>query len=674
MSIGGVSRDLVPVGRLAVGPAALIALGVARLLPDTGPGLYLRLAAATVLVLTPGFLIATALGRRTAAATLAWALAALWAAATVTFAVGGSLSLILILLAAIAVGAAAFAARGELERPLRGSLPVLVLGIVFGLALWHVAGAVAGDGLFHLARVRKLDALDSLSLHAVDEFKDGGLHPGYAFPLWHTFLASVARLAGVDPARVLLHEASVLAPLAILVVYEAGSALFRSAWGGAAALAAQLALSAFAPGHGGTFVALALPSTAARLLLVPALLTLVFMYIDGPGPRLAASTAAAALTLALIHPTYAAFLLIPLGGYWVARVLIARTDGVRIGTALAAAALPAAAVALWLLPLAHDAKSHNPSAAELQRGIVHYRTYLDISASGHYRLAPEVFARGGAVAVAALVLIPLAAFAARRRWAALVLGGSLVILALTLVGPLFSHFADLVSLSQARRVAGFLPYAFAFAGGAAVLTRLLGAAVLPAALAAGALMQFAFPGQFGYRLGSGGPEWAAWVAAVGGAAALVVAIFRGRGTAFEREDRVTALAAVLFTLPVAIHGFLHWTPHSHGQPLTPGLRAALNDRVPRGDVVFSDLETSYRLAAYAPLYIAAAPPAHVADTNANHPYERRRDVLRFFHKGSLAIPRRYGAHWIVIDRKRFDLKLRLPRVYADRRYVLYRLQ
>src|SRR5436190_4333870 len=361
MSLGGVSRDLVPVGRLAVGPAALVALGIARLLPDTGPGLYLRLAAATALVLAPGFRIATALGRRTAAATRAWALAALWAAATVTFAVGGSLSLILILLAVIAVGAAAFAARGELEPPLRGSLPVLVVGIAFGIALWHVAGAVAGDGLFHLARVRKLDALDSLSLHAVDEFKDGGLHPGYAFPLWHTFLASVARLAGVDPARVLLHETSVLAPLAILVVYEAGAALFRSAWGGAAALAAQLALSAFAPGHGGIFVALALPATAARLLLVPALLALVFMYVDGPGPRLAASIAAAALALALIHPTYAVFLLIPLGGYWVARVLIARTDGVRIGTALAAVTLPAGAVGLWLLPLAHDARSHNPS-------------------------------------------------------------------------------------------------------------------------------------------------------------------------------------------------------------------------------------------------------------------------------------------------------------------------
>ena len=40
--------------------------------------------------------------------------------------------------------------------------------------------------------MRKLDDFGALSLRAVDEFKDGGLHPGYAFPLWH----GVARARG----------------------------------------------------------------------------------------------------------------------------------------------------------------------------------------------------------------------------------------------------------------------------------------------------------------------------------------------------------------------------------------------------------------------------------------------------------------------------------------------
>ena len=71
--------------------------------------------------------------------------------------------------------------------------------------------------------------------------------------------------------------------------------------------------------------------------------------------------------------------------------------------------------------------------------------------------------------------------------------------------------------------------------------------------------------------------------------------------------------------------------------------------------------------------MASSAPAHVADTRANRPYARQRDALRFMRTGDLAIPRRYGAEWIVLDRKRTRLRLDLPRVYADARYTLYRL-
>ena len=118
----------------------------------------------------------------------------------------------------------------------------------------------------------------SCSLDAVGEFVDGGLHPGYAFPLWHAFLALVAKIAGVDPADVVVHEAAVLAPLAFLVVYEAGAAVFRSRWLGVATLAATVGVTALASGSGGALRLLALPATAGgRLLLVPAALALVFI-------------------------------------------------------------------------------------------------------------------------------------------------------------------------------------------------------------------------------------------------------------------------------------------------------------------------------------------------------------------------------------------------------------
>src|SRR5262249_18350077 len=173
-----------------------------------------------------------------------------------------------------------------------------------------------------------------------------------------------------------------------------------------------------------------------------------------------------------------------------------------------------------------ETASHNPSASTLRAYFVQYRNQLVVYSLHSYRLAEEVFARTGAVAVAALVSVPLAYFARRRRWAALVLGGTVIIALLTLVPLFFSTFSDIVSLSQARRVVGFLPFAFAFAGGAAVLSRVLGWPVLPLALAAGIALQLAYPGDFGYHVEDGGPALVAWIAAGGGVTALVIGALR----------------------------------------------------------------------------------------------------------------------------------------------------
>jgi hypothetical protein len=64
----------------------------------------------------------------------------------------------------------------------------------------------------------------------------------------------------------------------------------------------------------------------------------------------------------------------------------------------------------------------------------------------------------------------------------------------------------------------------------------------------------------------------------------------------------------------------------------------------------------------------------VADTTENRPAQRRKAVIDFLHTGDLAIPRRYHAGWIVVAKRRFKLDLHLPKVYADPRFVLYRLR
>jgi hypothetical protein len=664
------------IGRAAYVAAVLVGLGISRLLPEHGFGLFLRLGAATLVVVLPGRLIARALGLRSTSATLAWTLAALSIVLGVVFLVRSSFSLALWLLLALGVGALFLPPRREVQpHPRRGRALVASAGLVLGLLLWHIAPkALIGDSPFHLARVRKLVELGSLTPWRLDELVDGGLHPGYAFPLWHAFLAAVTKLAGVDPALVVQHESALLVPLAALVAFEAGAALFASSALGAATAAAQVALVAFAAGHGGTYPLLARPAPAARQLLVPAVLALVFAYVREPSWRILLSAFVGAFALAIVHPTYAVFLCIPLAGWLVVGALAERRDAPRIAAGLAAAALPTAAVSLALLPLARDTVSHAPSSEELQRSLAHYHDQLVVHGTS-YHLAPEVFARNGAVAVAALVLVPFAALAWRRRWSPFVLGGSLAVLGVMLVPFLFEQLSDGVTLSQSRRAAGFLPFAFAFVGGVAVLTRVLAAFMLPIALAAGVVFQVLWPGDFGFRLVNGGPEHAAWFAAGGGLLALVVTLGVRRSFELDRSDWLAALAAGLFVLPVAVHGFTHWSTATMADPdaLTPGLVRELRDDVPRRDVVFSDLETSYRIAAYAPVLVVAAPVEHVANTKQNRPRERRADVLAFLATGDLAIPRRYHAHWLVVARLRPHPTLALRPVYRDARFVLYRL-
>jgi hypothetical protein len=76
------------------------------------------------------------------------------------------------------------------------------------------------------------------------------------------------------------------------------------------------------------------------------------------------------------------------------------------------------------------------------------------------------------------------------------------------------------------------------------------------------------------------------------------------------------------------------------------------------------------------VYVNAAPQTHVADTPANHPASRARDAEHFFQRGGpLATLRRYGAGWLLVDRTRvLHARFPLPQVYADGRYVLYRVQ
>ena len=98
-------------------------------------------------------------------------------------------------------------------------------GLLFAGAVWWTANTIWGDGLFHLARVRKLEAFDLTSLNVVNEFRDGGLTPATRFR------------SGIRPARSSLAWPTSIprprsctcrrsSPLAVVLAYAAGAALF----------------------------------------------------------------------------------------------------------------------------------------------------------------------------------------------------------------------------------------------------------------------------------------------------------------------------------------------------------------------------------------------------------------------------------------------------------------
>lgn len=671
---------------LVLALAAPLVLALGRLLPAEGPGLALRLAGAGgCILLLPGACIVRALGAPRSlgvalAASLAWSLAAVFLALAVTFAVSGALGLTVALLGLTTAAAFAFSLRAKaaISAPadVRGGLAVLVVGAGLAGALWWATGTIGGslgptvsDALFHLARIRKLDEGGALtSIRVVNDLAGADVHAGYAFPLWHGALALVARLADVDPELVVLYLPALLAPLALLVAYGAGAALFGSWAGGIGAALAQAALVAFPFGGVGALQFLAQPGGAARLLLVPGLLALVFTLAAGRAIPVLASLAAAAFALAIIHPTYVAFIALPLAGFFLARPLLGSPgEAGRLLAALGAILVPAGLVFLWLAQFVGETGETPP---------VRYSQQVETIGSA-MRLRPEQLAWGGGVKVAALLAVPLALLAARRRWAAYVLGGTCALALAALVPQLFERLADAVSLSQAVRLASFLPLPFALAGAAALAgrARLLGAAL---ALAAGIGFELA------YRDAATGAGWAVWVAALGAAAALV-ACTRMRPWSLDGgpPGPWAATAAAAFVLPGAVGGFAGFERWDEPDPygLTPGLTRALQDDVPPLSVVFAPSVTSYRIAGYAPVRIVVAPPGHVAFKDEQG-YAARQSAARDFFLEAATTPaqraallRRFGVGWVVVDKTRGSPKLPgdLALEYEDPRYALYRV-
>jgi hypothetical protein len=311
-----------------------------------------------------------------------------------------------------------------------------------------------------------------------------------------------------------------------------------------------------------------------------------------------------------------------------------------------------------------------------ERPAVRFTQQVETVDSGLH-LRPEQMAWGGGMKVAALVAVPLAILAGRRRWSAFVLGGSLALFLAALVPPAFDSLSDVVSLSQAVRLASFLPLPFALAGAAALAGRVR-------VFGAGAALAAALGFELAYRQPATGAGWAVWLAALGSALALV-AFLAVRPPRLDGgpPGAWAATAAVAIALPVAATGFSRlerWDkPDPYG--LTPGLVAALRHDVKPLEVVLAPSVTSYRVAGYAPVRIVVAPPGHTAFNTQQDYVRRQRAARRFFFDASTSVGerktilRRYDVRWVVVDQRRSrpPMPPGLELTYADKRYALYRV-
>ena len=173
--------------------------------------------------------------------------------------------------------------------------------------------------------------------------------PGYAFPLWHGWLALVAKLAAVDPSSVVLHESSILAPLALVLAFEAGRAVFRSASLAFATMLVFVSVMAFAPGGGGSYGARAAGdgrAAAARARGDRALLPLR----QGTGPPRCADARGSGHVARVRPPDVRALPRHPARRLR-ARARAPRTHGRARARALLAFGLPVVLVFAWLLPI-----------------------------------------------------------------------------------------------------------------------------------------------------------------------------------------------------------------------------------------------------------------------------------------------------------------------------------
>ena len=622
----------------AIAPLLVVpGLLVSRLLPETGLGLGLRLIFATACVLLPGFLVARALLLRGISATLPLALAGVALAMTVMFIFGATITLGLIALAAVGIVALPFALRGrQLAAAKRGrccSWPAASCS-VSRCGGWRRCSRATRCSISRAcASSTRSTACPARGRRVRRRRPAPGLRVPALARLPRDRRAPRRRRPGARRAARGEHPRAARRARGVRGGPRALPQLARPA---SRSPSRRSALIALAPGHGRRLQR----ARAARDRGAPAarpgrdralLRATVATARARPAPRSRPPRSA----LALVHPTYAIFLACrsPATSWraraaWRAASCVPRPHRVR------RVARPPRWSSRWLLPLVQKTASHQPDGAAFEgRGRAVPRAArsssprrpLPARAGGVRARRRDRDRRAGpGPARRAHAAAPLVGVRARRLASRC---------SRSMLVPRSSRtFADLVSLSQVAarsRLPAVRVRLRRRAGGADAL---LGWLVLPVALIAGIVLQLAFPGDFGYRLEDGGPAFVDLVGRRSAARSRSSSPRSSAGRGIARTGRAAAPRSprcCSSSRSACTASRTGRRQRATTSSLPPGLVARSCARTcPSGDVVFSrpgDELPDRRLPR--PSTWPHAPPAHVADTKPNHPYERRADAV-----------------------------------------------
>ena len=607
----------------------------------------------------------------------AWSVTALAPGFVLMLATGGGVPVIILWLLGV-VGAGLLIGRGKpvaMDLRLTPTFFWFAAGVVgFAALMWIGSWNNVGDAVEHIARMRKITDLDPAA-HHLDQLgllpPDTGLHPGYAFPLWHATGAAIVWLTGLDETVMFRFWPTALIPFVAAAVYNAGRQMFGCRAAGLATCIGYLGAFAFPIGVG-YFSQISYPGYICIFLFWPLIIDRTFTYMREGGREPIWTAAASSFVVSAAHPSYAPFMILLLGAFLVARFIMARdrTDDLRrLAVMLGAVTVPFLLFLVWLFPAADSSASTVSKAGE------HFVSLVNMDGS-LVSMKADWLTRGGPIVIAALACIPVAAAAGRTRAAAFIAGTSAAVILILIVPYFFTPFAHVMSISQGRRFAFYLPFAFALTGGALVLARFRWFAVA-GALLAGAWLHHVLPGDFKYMLRDPGPGWLAWVAAAGALVAIGLAATRKVNVRYGNSwSLAIVIAFVLPTAAVGVHGIKTYRPEP--ARINDNVVAAVNKYVAQDDVILALPKQAYRLSALAPVYIVAAAGGHGGDTIVNHHAERRLDAKTFFDSKDPAeleaILQRWDPQWILV---RKDLPY--PRefmqqykpVYEDKVFALY---